>query len=191
MIQVQEIRNKPSAHRGIAIISYWNKRIEQTRILRNTQNARRIFNHVFGENGKEIYTKYSIKKDFCGMFLNLDTGYQLALLQYLRGGDKNIKLELPEIPDWQNLGKQYGMDQLEDFTQEDVRMVCADQIDKWDIYPHDLHWFTQFVLYACNTPIVDEFYGGEKFGNYANWVKYWEFLNVFERLDLCIVMKNY
>lgn len=191
-----KIINEPNPHRGVSVLSHWIKQLDY--FIYNIHSAK-FFIELFGkEDGPHLR-----KKDyngFGGFFLNLDNNNQLALLKYY-GNQLYVELKFPAIMNWAELGKKYGMDQWDEFTEEDVRNFCVgfNDLSEWDVYPHDLVWLRKFLLYACNHSINDDIYlqnecKGKKdklFGNAKNWFKYYEYMLVANRAELCKKLISY
>lgn len=153
----------------------------------NSKYIEAAFLEIFGTvHAAHLCRKYKLES-FGSFYLNLDIANELALLKYLFATKKQHSTALPEIPNWQNIGKPYFGGG--DFTQNDVRMVAPayKEISHWDAFPHAQIWCHRFVLYATNNSIFDKFYKGKNYGTYYNWVGY--FLKLGEQDQLKFVEK--
>lgn len=180
--------------RGVAIISHITNRIDSFITRKRTKTEeKKLFNHLFKDDGEHLLSK-NWKSDFGGFFLNLDNKNTNALLRFL---SDEIELTYPDIPNWMELGKKYGMDRWEEFTQEDVR-TCAvgfTDVNEWDAYPHDIVWLRRFILYALNHSVSDKDFEIEHenklFGNYKNWSFYYNWLGVYSQLTFVKTLVDY
>ena len=192
-----KIINEPNPHRGVAILNLSIKKLE---FFVYNIHPKKFFIEIFGKDDGPHLLKKDYHNDFGGFFLNLDNKNQIALLKHYTG-TLYFDFKFPSIMDWTEIGKKYGMDQWEEFTEEDVRNVCVGlgELSEWDVYPQDLVWLRKFLLYALNHAIEDDNYlhdelKGKKdklFGNAKNWFKYYEYMPVANRTELCKKLISY
>ena len=162
--------------------------------------SKRVFIGIFGEEyGPDMKKRYE-ERGFGSVFLNLDNSNQVRFVKWTSGTFAD--LTFPSIANWIELGKQWGMDKWEEYTEEDVRMVCigVNELSDWDVYPEDLVWIRKFILYACNHYINDEVYKVKMcndstitcFGNAENWFHYYnDYLSEVAQLELCKTLISY
>lgn len=178
------------SHTGITPIGLF---IKQSKIFEGVKKEKinaQFLPQIFKKEGKHFINKLSFE-DLAGFFLNLDSKNQVKFLHFLFSYE--LDLIFPNIPDWEKIGESYGMKDWDKYDQEDVRM-CAigfNDMTEWDLYPHPLVWIRKFLLYANNHEITDKNYKGKKFGNYPNWAKYYNQLEIIEQNDFLKTLINY
>lgn len=192
-----KIINELDPNKGVAVLRHW---IEQLNFFIYSIHSKKFFIELFGKDDGPHLWKKNHHEDFGGFFLNLDNKNQVALLKHY-GNVLYVDLKFPSIMGWVDIGIKYGMDNWEEFTEEDVRNICVGfgELSEWDVYPHDLVWLRKFLLYACNHAIEDDAYlldvcKGKKdllFGNAKNWFKYYEYMPVENETKLCEKLITY
>ncbi len=188
--EIPEIKATPSVPRGAAVIAFWNTKM-QGFLFENPSKKR--FQTIFKELGDHLYNK-PWEENFGHFFINMDGKNQVRLLNHLtRDFQDEIDLTFPDIPGWEAIGAKFKIDKHPAFNQEMVRTLPYNftGLTVWDSYPHDLVWLRKFIVYALNHGIDDEDYIGETFGNYENWIAYYNWLPIISRLELCKKLVTY
>ena len=191
------IINQPNPQRGMEVLGLCIPRFLN---FCNNVQSKRVFVGIFGEEyGPDMKKRYE-ERGFGSVFLNLDNSNQVRFIKYTSG--TYADLTFPSIQNWMELGKKWGMDKWEEYTEEDVRMVCigAEELSEWDVYPQDLVCIRKFILYASNHYIKDEVYEEKMcngstitcFGNAENWFHYFNnYLSEDAQLELCRKLISY
>lgn len=202
-VKKTSIKSTPNAERGAFIITTLISKVDAFYLLKKAHQCA-IFKEIFTHNVKEfgkvnteglwqhLFSKFH-KNNFASFFLNLDNQCQRTLLDYFF--KEEIDLQMPEIPNWEKLGRSF-LAEDEELDLEKVRELATAfrDISNWDAYPHDLVWVNAALLFFNNNHITDLNYGAadeQKFGCYINWANYFKQLPKEEVIENMKPLINY
>ena len=187
----------PNLEFGIGCINSFNSfmiavRMGEDVIYGNVkEHSKMLCRKIFDKKtAQHLEGKFSFA-DVAGFFLNLDNKNQIAFLKH--AFEKPVDLELPNIPNYKEIGEKYGMDDWEHYNQEDVRSLAVGfhELNEWDAYPHALVWIRRWCLYSINNSISDKSWNGEKYGNYTNWMKYFPKMSTSQKFEFVKMLVSY